>query len=204
MRCLQQPAYIHDAFYDIIAANSLAIDLHNPAGHAASSARAPTGNVNFLQQLFAPDSPLRLAMQTNSQQLARRSLQQFRYMSLRYRHTTYFKTLFTKLCSYPEFVQLWRAGQEKPEDFYTQLKTYTCVHPQWGPVSYSVTVTAAFTSLGNLHVAVLAPQTPATNTLFQQLLERISVTTVSLPHWPKTWLETLAAPPTCHGIAVWQ
>lgn len=185
---LQLPALLHDAFYDIIAINSLASRFHQIDVASLTASSHQVGSSNLLALIFAPQSPFRSTMQHAWSKLALFNVHQFRTMSLRYRHTSYFQRLFATLCRYPIFRTLWAETQDHPHDFYSQLKTYTYDHPEFHQVNYTVTKTITLTNAGHLYLSILAPNSPLTLHCFTRLAQQIDRAVYTLAEWPKTLL----------------
>ncbi|MEZ4869814.1 MAG: helix-turn-helix transcriptional regulator [Caldilineaceae bacterium] len=176
---LQQPAYLHDGFFNIIALNSpmrafFGID------QAYLTQLKDQAGANYLYALFAPASPLRTVLQHYWQPTARRAVARFRAFSLRYRPTDYFSQLFHQLCALPDFTALWQQTQQETDDLYSHVQVDEYCHPRWGEVRYLLTRTTTVTTYGNLYLVTLAPAnantlaafaTPATD---QEVVEPLS------------------------------
>lgn len=182
---MQLPALLHDAFYDIIGINALATRFHHIDGAALAASARQGDSANVLALIFAPQSPFRSTMPQVWSNLAVSNVHQFRMMSLRYRHTSYFRQLFATLCRYPTFQRLWTDTQQQPHAFYSQLKTYTYDHPEFHQVHYTVTQNITLTNAGQLYLTVLVPNSSGTADCFTRLAQQIERKVYALAEWPK-------------------
>ncbi|MFN8489279.1 MAG: hypothetical protein U0350_16980 [Caldilineaceae bacterium] len=185
---LQHPALLHDPFYDIIGINALATRFYHISNQWLTAAPHQVGRFNLLTLLFAAESPFRMSLPQVWSKVALFAIHQFRLMSLRYRHTSYFKQLFATLCRYPAFHTLWAETQYHPHDFYSHLKTYMYDHPEFHQVHYTVTKTVTLTNAGQLYLSVLAPNSPLTAACFTRLAQQTERAVYALAEWPKLLL----------------
>jgi len=181
---LQQPGYLHDGLFDMIALNAPMLAFLGLTDVPV----APRGvSVNCLIGLFAEDSPTRTLMQQHWQTTALRKVYRFRALSLRYRHTACFKNLFQQLCRLPHFSTLWMQTQQEDLDFYSHVHLSDYDHAALGQVKYVITRTTTITPYGNLYLATLTPASAHTLAAFSALVKQQDAVGQIAP-WPNPCL----------------
>ncbi len=183
---LQQPAFVYDDYFDIVAANHSSMALHGISSEWLQQLAVQQGAANFMQVIFAPDSPMRLSMARNWEGLAGGNMSQFRAMSLRHRHTQRFRTLFTYLCSLPDFLTFWNSTQHVHSDFASRMRIHRYLHPQYGSLFYSVFAATSYSFPNHLHVTALLPLDNATGQVFNSLHTKQPCFVLHLADWPQT------------------
>ncbi len=182
---LQQPAYLHDDFLDIVAFNA---PFSAFWGIANIDHIRPQKTINTLHGIFADVSPARTILSQMWHTIALRNVCLFRALSLRYRHTVYFKDLFQQLCRLPNFSTMWMYTQHEDQDFYSHVQISAYNHTMLGQVKYMVTRTTTVTPHGNLYVAVLAPASSNTQTIFSELAQPRQALVRQVVPWPNPYM----------------
>ena len=178
---LQQPAYLHDSLMDMVATNAL-FDAFWENTHPPPVKASRTNNAVY--GIFAYASFARSLFAQQWHTLALRTVYRFRALSLRYRHTTYFKTLFHHLWHLPHFSTLWLQSRQAAQDFYSHVQVDEYTHAQLGQTKYLVTRTTTLTPYGNLYLVTLVPATSQTATGFATLSQQWPNTSRQLMPWP--------------------
>lgn len=166
---LHQPAFLYDDYFDILAANHAALTLHAIERGWLQSLAGEDERPNFLQVIFAPDSPMRRSMQTGWRMLALRNLHQFRAMTLRHRHTTHWHDLMAQLRMLPDFSAYWEETHFSQADIYSHLRQHHYVHPHVGEVRYAVMANTVYRPVVHRHLTVLLPLDEHTYAVFAAL-----------------------------------
>lgn len=184
---LHQPAYLHDGLFDIVALNSHLLTFF-ATPDADTFQRKVTVRLNCLEGIFADESSARTTMNHHWRTMALRAVHLFRALSLRYRHTTYYKTLFRHLCALPNFSTIWAQTQQEDYDIYSHVQCDAHHHPDFGPVQYLVTRTTTITSYGNLYLTTFAPANPTTVAAFATMTQHQPATVREIAPWPNPYL----------------
>ena len=122
----------------------------------------------LLDALYAP---LRQVLGHGWQPIALANVQEWRVMTLRYRHTPRFQKLFATLSAYPDFRMLWMAGHdhERAIEDCSRLRSFVYTHGVHGPVAYTVFTNTSISTYGCLYLSTFVPQNRSTTALFQEL-----------------------------------
>ena len=177
------PAFLMDSFGDLVGANRAVLDFHKLNWSQFNAVRCSAGNVNLLSLLLAPDAPIRRVLGTGWNPIALANMRQWRVMTLRYRHTSRFRNLFTALSVYPDFQMLWAASRRRVEDDNSRLRSHFYTHGIYGPVAYTVFTNISLSARGDLYLATFVPQNRDTGAVFQNLADR-SNRPLALTPWP--------------------
>jgi len=177
------PAFLMDPFADIIGVNRALLAFHDLSLAQLRATRTAGGGANNLVLLLAPGAPLRRMLGRGWRPIALANVQQWRAMTLRYRHTPRYRRLFTSLCAYPDFQRLWADSHEDGHDDYSLLRSYSYLHGAHGPVAYTVFTNTSLSAYGDLYLSTFVPQDRETTVLFQELAGK-SGQALSLAPWP--------------------
>jgi len=189
------PAFLMDSFGDLVGANRAVLDFHRLNWSQFNAARSSAGNVNILSLLLAPDAPIRSVLGPGWQAIALANMRQWRVMTLRYRHTTHFRDLFSTLSAYPDFQMLWAASRRRVEDDNSRLRSHFYTHSVYGPVAYTVFTNISLSACGDLYLATFVPQNRDTGAVFQNLADKGN-RPLALTPWPNPTLHAMHA---CNG-----
>ncbi|MDE0312630.1 MAG: helix-turn-helix domain-containing protein [Caldilineaceae bacterium] len=182
------PSFLMDPFADIIGVNRALLAFHDLSLAQLKAARTAAGGANNIVLLLAPDAPLRGTLGRGWRPIALANVQQWRAMTLRYRHTPRFRRLFTALCAYPDFQGFWADSHEDGHDDYSRLRSYSYRHGAHGPVAYTVFTNISLSAYGDLYLSTFVPQDRETTVLFQELAGR-GGQALSLAPWPGAGLD---------------
>ena len=122
------PAFLMDAFGNIIGINRAMVAFHGCSMAQISEAKSTAEGVNLLGMLFAPDSTLRRVLGNGWHSNSMTVMRQWRAMTLRYRHTERFRQLFTALSAFPDFPMFWSASRERRQDVNSRLRSHIYTH----------------------------------------------------------------------------
>ena len=188
------PAFLIDPFADVVGVNRALLALHNISIAELQSIKTTATGVNNLALLLAPDTPLRQVLGHGWRPIALANVQQWRAMTLRYRHTHRFRQLFAALSAYPDFRMLWVAGidHERAIDDCSRLRSCIYTHGVHGPVAYTVFTNTSLSAYGELHLSTFVPQDRVTAALFQGLADKNNHA-LSFAPWPNPSLTLSSA-----------
>ncbi len=187
---LRAPAFLMDPFADLIGVNQALLAFHDMStAHLKATQTTDTG-VNNMALLLAPDARFRQLLGQSWHRIALANTTQWRAMTLRYRHTPRFQQIFSILSTYPEFQMFWAAGHddERGDDDYSRLRSYTYTHGSHGPVGYTVFTTTSLSAYGEFYLSTFVPQDRITDALFHELADKNRGALALMP-WPNSDLQ---------------
>lgn len=179
------PGFVYDDYFDIVAANHASLTLHGIPSEWLQQFAVEHGAPNFMQVIFAVDSPMRRSMARNWQALASGNMAQFRAMSLRHRHTERFQALFARLCTLPDFYAYWSNLQYAHSDFASRMRIHHYPHPVYGMIFYAVFAVASYSMQNHLHVTSLLPLDDRTVEVFNTIYSQHPGHVLHLSAWPR-------------------
>lgn len=185
---LRLPAFLCDAYSDVIAANFMMIAFYDvPVSMIENAASIPGGynttRLNFGRDLFA-----RTMVADNWDLYALNSMRAFRENSLRYRARPYFKYLmkiFRNPTEYPFFDRYWKLVSSMEQDRDITIDHMDYQHIKFGPLHYVASTTPTVTSFGNLLLIKNLPLDEYTESVFMQLKEKAGVGVARFASWPE-------------------
>lgn len=183
------PGFVYDDYFDIVAANHASLVLHGIPSEWLLRMAADHGTANFMQVIFAADSPMRRSMAKNWDALAFGNMSQFRAMSLRQRHTHRFRTLFARLSALPDFITFWSSSQHAHSDFHSRMRVHQYPHPVYGLLFYAVFAVTSYSSQNHLHVTTLLPLDDTTVNMFNTIYSQRPGHVLHLSAWPLAEIE---------------
>lgn len=183
-RDIRLPAYIYDAYGNLVAINSTMRALAlMPETLWETGHQSPAG-FNVLRYYFAPESPIRTFLGINWTQFAVRLMQHFRVTTLKYRHTERFRSIFRDLYQYPLFQDYWARTKYAEEDLYHRWDGIVYHHPELGPLNYIATEVPTLTGCEELFLVTYIPRDRQTTETLEALAERVGVNMHRATAWP--------------------
>lgn len=184
---LQFPAFLTDAYGDVIAANhSVLAFFRIPPAMLENAGRIP-GGYNSMRLVFGRDLVGRLHAAGDWDHFALNTARTFRETSLRYRAKPYFKYLmktFRNLAEYPFFERYWRMVSSTEEDKEINLVSFQYRHNEFGDLKYISSSAISVTSFGELFLNQYLPVDAHTGQVFAQLRHETGEGVVPLAPWP--------------------
>ena len=177
------PAFLMDPFADVIGVNRALLTFHDLSLAQLKAARNTAAGANNIVLLLSPGGRLRQMLGRGWRPIALANMQQWRAMTLRYRHTARYRQLFSALSAYPDFYGLWADSHEEGYDDYSRLRSYAYTHGAHGPVAYTVFTNTSLSAYGELYLSTFVAQDPVTTALFKELAGK-SGEALSLAPWP--------------------
>lgn len=185
LESIKLPGMILDVYSDVIAVNQAAVALfdmyedlidypaHLPAAH------------NMMRVIFSRESNFRAVLNDAWSICARRNMQVFRGVTLRYRFDAYFKRILAALWKHSAFRQYWEQAYLEDQDSSTDSLIYAYNHRNFGPVRYMANASNSPTRMGELHWIIYIPMDLRTTNVFQELVAGEGNTVRSLAPWPQ-------------------
>lgn len=184
------PAYLIDAYGDIIAANANVAYILNISSEMILQASNIPAGYNFMSILFAPDSNFRELLKDDWQDRALYNIRLFRAMSLKYRHTEYFQYIFKAIKKYPLFMQAWQQLYYESTDSISYVTHYQYRHPLEGTINCLTSSSDVITPYGDLQFVNYIPADVSTAKLFLRISEKIGTQVFQLAPWPNKIIHT--------------
>jgi hypothetical protein len=182
---IQTPAFILDAFQDIIAANQVSLKLFMINQEMIEFTRQLPIGFNLLYYLYAKDLGFQNLMGASWNNVAMIQIHQFRRTSLRFRQQKYYKFLLNELLKEPKFDIDWYTSCRSPNDNYLKYEYFDYIHPEYDSLKYIATETNTDTLHGELQLIVYNPTDSKTALLFNRLAEIEASKATRLAGWPE-------------------
>lgn len=193
---LYVPAAVFDSYCNVLAINNVLLELldFQSAYAIVPGTRydQPHG-YNLLRFIFSDEGSehfLKL-MDEGFSDFAYTAVRMFRTVSLAYRSTNYFHDLLYELRKSRLFKQYWSEIYFREKDYRFNSITINVNSSKLGRLSVFATTRSAFTTDGELHLAVFAPADMHTaNTFVRVLHQNSSLTIFNLTPWPNPELHS--------------
>ena len=118
--------------------------------------------------------------------IAVRTLQFFRFTSLRYRTTEHFATILKALRGIRDFRKCWNEIHFEDGDTCGHFESYEHKHPSYGRVKYLSIATPTITNAGELYLIMFIPANGATARIFADLFAESGAKAHRFGPWPKS------------------
>jgi len=182
---LQQPAFLVDQYFDIVAVNPMVLEIYNVnVNNFLDPESDPVTRFNLLRFLFASEFDEQKAMLgVFREKFTMTTLMLFRASSLRYRATEYFLRLYRHLYEI-EDLKTYIQRKPKNERYVDNNMFINLDNPRLGEIrSISTSVTIASTA-GELKLFALTPLSEETAKIFTSLAHLNNYVFQPLPDWP--------------------
>lgn len=185
------PAFIVDAYDDVIAANYFIFGLFDFIEAMQKLAAKIPGGYNVLRFVFSEKSGFRALLQPKSENYLLQSVRFFRAISLPVRATPYYKTLLHAFQRDKDMASFFyysakipTEGNTEPFDFENQA--FTICHPSLGNMDfYSISIAPVITSRGNLYLINYLPANRAALQACEKLILQQGKGGKRLAPWPE-------------------
>lgn len=178
------PAFLLDAYQDIVAINKSCLDLFMITEELISYAKKIPFGFNLLKYMYDPFFGLEDMFGPLWQNIAMIQIHQFRRTSFRFQHHDYYKQLMNELNRGPKFDINWYASLRDPINKYLQYEAFNFTHPQYGPLNYVATEANTQTVYGELQLILYTPTDSPTAATFYQLVSSEPQNVIRLADWP--------------------
>jgi hypothetical protein len=182
---LQQPSFLVDQYFDIIAVNLMVLEVYNVnVNNFLNPDSDPVTRFNLIRFLFSSEFSEQKAMLGKfREKFAANTAMLFRTSSLRYRDTEYFQRLYSHLFEFDDFkIHI----QRKPKDErYVDNNLFIMLdNPRLGMINAISTSMTAATTAGDLKLFVFTPLSEETVKIFTKIAQQSNYVFQSLPDWP--------------------
>lgn len=190
IRMLYLPATVVDAYCDVLAVNYVLLELFDFPSAYGLVLGNPHDNFyeyNLLRFIFSEDGSEHFIkiMGNGFSDFAYTAVNIFRTFSLAYRSTDYFHNLLDELKESRLFKRYWSEIYFREKERQFGNADIRANSPKWGPLLLNITTKTAYTTAGELHLAVFVPADQKTANVCGQVLHQIDVPTIFyLTPWP--------------------
>jgi len=185
MENLQIPAYIIDAYSDIVAVNTTILKLYQIIPELIDFARDEPVGLNMLYFIYSPELGYKEIVGSDWRESADLSLLFFKRTSLRYRHTEYFNYIIKELLREKQFYIDWYSSHRFHEYSDITYERFNYRHPIYGPLKYIATETAIHTQKGDLYLVIYNPADSTTTQSFSRIKSEHGNRAHRLAEWPE-------------------
>ncbi len=179
------PAFIIDAYADMVAANSSLFKLLMITPEMLDYAKTIPAGFNILNFIYSPLSGFKEMIGPKWREYAKVEILLFRRSSLRYRHTYYFDHILKTLLKEKDFSIDWYTSHIRQEQYDATYVHYEYLHPCYGSLSYLITETVVNSRSGNLYLVVYNPMDEPTAAVFHSLIKPEERSAKKLAGWPE-------------------
>ncbi|MEM7801009.1 MAG: ABC transporter substrate-binding protein [Chloroflexota bacterium] len=169
------PVLLHDGLFRMLALNQAFFEIYGLTWEYLND--IPDDDLtkyHMVRHMHDPVSPVRATYRTQLEAVAWNNASYWRFLSLAYRHTPLFQQIqSTLLSSYAHFAYLWN-GLNNPfpkNDMTGLIRPFSCIHPQWGRLEYSVISHQIYDGGGELFLSMMVPHSEQTLQLFSDLMK---------------------------------
>ena len=185
MESLQVPAFALDAYGDIIAANTSAINFFCVTEELIGYALTIPAGLNHIRFMYSSKYGFKDIVGPCWREAAIIEMYLFRRSTLRYRHTDYFNYLFKALLKEKDFDIDWYASQRNPSFKNLTYEAFNYDHSRYGPISYTATETIVNTREGDLYLIMYNSTDKLTTKVFYSLNGPGKNHVKKLASWPE-------------------
>jgi transcriptional regulator with XRE-family HTH domain len=190
IRTLYLPTTVVDAYCDVLAVNYVILELFDfPSAYGLipGTRRDNPYGYNLLHFIFSEDGSQHFIniMGNGFSDFAYTAVNIFRTFSLAYRSTEYFSNLLGELRKSRLFRRYWSEIYFAENERQFRNADIRANSPKWGPLLLNFATKTAYTTAGELHLAVFVPADQKTANVCGQILHQIDVPTIFyLTPWP--------------------
>lgn len=186
MEQVQLPTHLGDCYGDILAVNSLLLEVFQIESEMLKLMIRAEGGFNNLHVVYGMLQSQQ-AFGNEYSKSALEAIRAFREGSLRYRATPYYQALLEKFRDphkYPLFERYWRRVSTLDEDKETMISPLLVQHPKYGLLSFNMTSAVTLTSRGELFLTYFLPMDPGTANSILGMAEASGKKVIRLLSWP--------------------
>lgn len=190
LESVQSPAFLMDSFGDVVGINRCLMAFYNINTIDLQARKSSGRRLNCLEMMMVDDSTsIRQVLGGKWRSIALDFMQQWRVMTLRHRHTSRYKDLFTMLSNIPEFRLMWAVENGSADVLHdcSYLRNCTYRHGLHGLVNYTVFANSTLCVYGELYLSVMVARDVVTSALFQKLANQNKGLFAITP-WPNVGL----------------
>ncbi len=181
------PAHLGDAFGDVLAVNSILLELMQITPAALQKASTSPAGINNMHMIYGMIEVYQATGDKfNSTALA--SIRAFREGSLRYRTKPRYLRLmkeFKNVNKYPLFDRYWRKASILDDDKEAMLSPFEINHGLYGNLRIISSSSVFLTPYGELYLSHYFPMDRHTASAFIEIADKVGTGVVRLTPWPK-------------------
>ena len=182
---LQTPAFIADAFGDVIVSSPSILALYDIKIDEIGGADL-ISRINLYRFLFAPEFARQRAMLGEStHNFLHRMVLIFKMISLKYRNHWYFDMLLPELNRFPLFREHWQSPFYHDDDILNILIPLTVTHPNLGNLNFLSSPQVTISGYGDLYLYNFLPMDTKTAAICQQIVKLVGTQPYQNSVWPK-------------------
>ena len=185
------PAFLVDAYDDIVAANNSILRLFEFSQDLISMAPTMPGGYNVIRFVFSKESRFNALLGKQHEKYLMQSIRFFRAISLPNRATPYYQYLLKsfqtdrKMALFNQYFQR-DLVENQTDDFYFEGERFQMNYPALGELDfYSPPLSPISTSKGNLYLITYIPASPATTQACALLATLSGLGARRLAPWPE-------------------
>lgn len=185
------PAFIVDSYNDIVAANTIILNLFEFSENLRKIAPSIVGGYNVLRFVFSERSNFRGMLHQEHEKYLMQSIRFFRAISLPRRASPYYDYLlsaFKKDRDMARFNQYYQRDMDlyNQDDYYFESERFCFFHPSLGElIFYSPPIFPAATSHGSLYLVTYIPASVVSVQACASLASKFSPGAIRLAPWPE-------------------
>jgi transcriptional regulator with XRE-family HTH domain len=185
------PAFIVDSYDDIVAANTIILNLFEFSENLRKIAPSIVGGYNVLRFVFSERSNFQGMLHQEHEKYLMQSIRFFRAISLPCRANPYYAYLlsaFKKDRDMARFNQYYQRDMDlyNQDDYYFESERFVFWHPSLGElIFYSPSVFPVATSRGSLYLVTYIPASVVTIQACASLASKFSPGAMRLAPWPE-------------------
>lgn len=180
---IQVPAFVKDAYGDVVAANELVIRFFGISENVVVQGRDYLGSYHMINLLFHSEGFARkIYGDVTWERIVIQNINDIRRTSLRYRHTPYWQALFTFLKKRPKFKSYWdiTRAEKFGNGIDPIIQSGTSA---FGRVNYISIASPSITPFGEVYLVVYIPKDLETMSLFMKIA-KTGTQIHKLADWP--------------------
>lgn len=187
MADIQLPALLVDNYLDIIGINAILVKLYDASQIDLRPRMGQTAGFNLLSFIFSADFEPHRRQMTPRQwhNFAVGNVIYFRRVTLRYRMTNYFVSLFAQLRRSRDFRWFWEQVFYEEKRYFVGGESFRMGTPGASRFSFLTTPLVTLTPHGNLEIITHVPRNTETAAAFHQMALESPSTTYQLSSWPE-------------------
>ena len=184
---IQLPALLLDSYLDVIAANGILVKLYDANQLDLHSRMSRPAGLNLLNLIFSADFEPQRTLMTRRQwhNFAVGNVIYFRRVTLRYRMTAYFTSLYGQLRRNREFRWFWEQVFYEEKRYFVGGESFKLGTPGSNRFNYLTAPLVTLTPYGNLEIITHIPRNADTAAAFHQMALAAPAKVYQLSSWPE-------------------
>lgn len=184
---IQLPALLLDCYLDVIAVNSILLQMYQTTQLDLQSLAGKPAAFNLLQFIFSESfSPVRSQMSPQQwHNFAVGNVIYFRRTTLPHRVTIYFANLLAQLRRQRDFRWFWEQVFYEEKRYFVGGESFQMGSPNIGRYRFLTAPLVTLTPFGDLEIITHIPRDRETAAAFQHLAQQAPSVALQLSNWPE-------------------